>query len=268
MTKPDSNLAEEKPWIEKGTLLVGYIFISTFLAWLVAVLAGQKVLLPALTALMIFPVFGHRLIRGRLGAAAGWVMFWALCMTVIGIAFTMLWPRIFAGLWAGRVDQSVAQGGEYTKNMFVWIGTGLGMESDPSRFIPVHLRHLGLFTLTSAVSGGALGLAFGAVQMNYMNFYVGELAVYSYQPLLAILLGWPPYAIIRVIGYILLATGVSAPLACAVTKRTIPWRSAVRFFIVGLALTGVDILLKWLVAPLWRDILSGIMPTLAGGSGG
>jgi hypothetical protein len=262
---PNEQDTMDKPWLERGWLLLGYIFISTFLGWLLAILVGQKVFLPIITALLIYPIFANRVMQGRLGAAAGWAMVWALAMTVAGILFTILWPRLFTGEWAGRVDAAVERGGDYTKSMFVWIATGVGAESDPSRFIPVHLRNLGMFSLASIISGGALGLAFGAVQLNLMNFYVGMFTAYSHQPLLAAFLAWPPYAVMRVVGYILLATGFSTPAICWATKKCIPWKKAWRFFGMGLALVLLDILLKWLVAPLWREILIGLAPTFAGG---
>jgi len=262
---PQVQETTDKPWLERGWLLLGYIVVSVFLGWLLAMLVGQKAFLPIITALLIYPVFANRVMQGRLGAAAGWAMVWAVAMTVVGILFTIIWPRLFTGEWAGRVDQAVERGGEYTKSMFVWIATGIGAESDPSRFIPVHLRNLGMFTLASLISGGALGLAFGAVQLNLMNFYVGMFTSYSHQPLLAAFLAWPPYAIMRVVGYILLATGLSTPAICWATKRCIPWKKASRFFLLGLALTLLDILVKWLVAPLWREILIGLAPSFAGG---
>lgn len=258
----------DKPWIENGSLVALYIVITVFLGWIIGVIVGQKALLPVLTAALFYPIFAHRLMRSRLGSASGWAMFWVFCMTVAGIAFTISWPRIFSGAWAGKVDQAVAQGGEYTKNMFVWIDSGVGAESDPSRFIPMQLRNLGWFVMGSAFSGGALGLIFGAMQLNYMNFYVGELAIYSHSPFLAVLLGWPPYSLVRVVGFIILATGLAAPLVCLVTHRKIPWAKAVRFAVIGVVLAGLDLLLKWMIAPMWREVLRGVMPSLVGGSAG
>ena len=90
--------------------------------------------------------------------------------------------------------------------------TGRGAESDPARFIPQQAAHAGVFAALALVSGGVLALAMGAVLMNYMGHYVGTLAAASAHPLPVLVLGWHPWAVIRIVSFVTIGVVLSAPL--------------------------------------------------------
>jgi hypothetical protein len=176
------------------------------------------------------------------------MLFWSFFMSVSMITLVNLAPE------AARA--AVLRGAEYKQEMFDWIRTGHGRESDPSRFIPQHLLHYGAFVAGSLLSGGALGLLMGSVLLNYMNFYVGSL-VYQQVPAVTVLLyGWPVWSILRVAGFIVTAVGLSDIFFAKVLRRE-GWESspAVRCLAVGLALVVADAVLKAILAPAWREAL-------------
>ncbi len=91
--------------------------------------------------------------------------------------------------------------------MFHWIRTGEGAEGSLQLFLPIHLREYALFSLLSLLTFGSAALILGTYLLNYMNFYVGQLVYQSSHPWLAALVGWPPWSMLRVVGYI--ATGLA-----------------------------------------------------------
>jgi hypothetical protein len=52
----------------------------------------------------------------------------------------------------------VILGPPYRDEMFAFIASGQGRESDPARFVPQHLLHAGIFAVVTLASGGLLGL--------------------------------------------------------------------------------------------------------------
>ena len=96
--------------------------------------------------------------------------------------------------------------------MFAWVMTGQGAESTPSQFIPQQAGHALLFSGLALATGGAAAMPMGAVLMNYMGHYVGVLAATSRRPALTMILGWHPWAVIRVISFVVIGVVLSAPL--------------------------------------------------------
>jgi hypothetical protein len=143
----------------------------------------------------------------------------------------------------------------YRMEMFTWVLTGLGPESTPSQFIPQQIGHAALFAGAALASGGALAMTMGAVLMNYMGHYVGTLAETSAHPARTLLLAWHPWAVIRVISFVVIGVVLSAPLLSRIMKFTVDWKMArtlLRWACGGLVL---DVLLKMLLAPAWQRLL-------------
>jgi hypothetical protein len=135
--------------------------------------------------------------------------------------------------------------------MFQWIRTGSGAEGDPLQFVPQHLLHIVVFSALSVLSGSVLSLLMGAVLMNYMSFYVASVILASNDRLLAALIGWHPWSIIRVISFVILGVILGEPLICKIAKREYNYLGARPFLRLALAGLVVDILLKGLLAPWW-----------------
>ena len=217
---------------------------------------GQPWLLPILGAAVSYPVFLDRVRRGAFAAAFGWMLFWTVFQSLsVGVGMQVA-PE--------RAARSVHRGPSYAAEMLHWARTGEGAESDPSRFLPVHARHLAGFAVLTVVTAGAGGLILGTWLLDYMNYYVGSLTRASDQPLAAALLGWHPWAVLRVIGFIAIAVAL-APLGLALLarlrRRPPPPGPLVarRFLALGLALVAADAVLKTVLAPTWQGILAGIL---------
>jgi hypothetical protein len=227
------------------------------LAPLVARAAGGPFLLPVLATAAIHPFLARLVLRGRRAAAAAAALLWAAALSATLIAASARDPAAMAPVVAG--------GEAYREEMFAFLETGAGREADAARFLPQHALHLVLFCALTVVSGGLLGLALGAVLVGYMSFYVGALAAAGGAPILAYLCGWPPWAVLRVVAFVLLGVVLSDPLLRAAARRAgrvpPPTAGARRMVLAAAALLVADALLKALLAPSWAALLRRCLPS-------
>ncbi len=205
---------------------------------------------PLTAAAFVYPFFLGlvRANRHRKALLAGLV--WAAACTVCVTALTLLFRSGY-----GR---RILNGEEYRSEMFLWVTTGIGAESDPSRFLPQHALHFCLFTVLSSLSIGFLGLAMGSALLNYMNYYYGMLILQSGNHWGAALLGWPIWAILRVVGYVFIGVAAAEIGVSILFRRRRPaWNIVWRFFWPGIALVACDVILKAMLAPVWQSWLGG-----------
>jgi hypothetical protein len=213
-------------------------------------LAPGRFLLPILATLAVYPVMAALILRGRRVAAAVATLLWAASLSLTIIAATRNDPETMARI--------VLNGAEYRDELFAFIRTGAGRESDPARFVPQHILHFAAFGVLAAGTGGLLGIALGAVLVGYMSFYVGALAAAGSAPLTAYCLGWSPWAIVRVVGYVIAGVALSEPLLSVARRRrglSVPALAYRRWLLVAGALLVVDPLLKAALAPTWAILL-------------
>jgi hypothetical protein len=93
------------------------------------------------------------------------------------------------------------------------------------------------------------------VLMNYMGHYVGTLAETSAHPARTILLAWHPWAVIRVISFVVIGVVLSAPLLSRIGKFRVDWKMGRRLVAWASAGLVLDIVLKALLAPTWQRLL-------------
>lgn len=206
---------------------------------------GPSWLLPVLIAAPAWVVMARRLREGRRGEAIALVTLWAFLLAASGIACTLFWPD--------KAAEAILNGTAYRDEMFIWLATGEGRESSPSVFIPQHLLHATLFCFLSIATAGAASLVMGAMLMNYMSFYVGELMLRcadSGHLAAAILLGWNPWSAVRVVSFIVLGVALGETLLFRFTGGA---HEEGRSRWVAAACAGLllDILMKSLLSPLW-----------------
>lgn len=186
--------------------------------------------------------------RGRLVDGILDMFLWAIWESIIMITMCYLYPR--------ESEKLIWHASLYWDTMSHWIATGIGPEANPLVFIGLHLRNL----LLVAVGGIVLGLPalmFGVFQLNYMNYYVAQCMALSDNALLTLPIAWHFYSVIRVMGFITIAsslfqwtlTGFRAPAR----PRTI-WTG----IIVGLILVVADIILKGIYAGDIRILLKSL----------
>jgi hypothetical protein len=220
------------------------IFVGTIASYALGWTLGVPVLVPILNTLASYPFMLIALRRGDVRAAVVRMLIWALTMGVCATLLSYARPV--------ETDRLFLRGEAYRVEMHAWALTGRGAESTPSIFIPQQIGHAVLFSALALATGGALAMPMGAVLMNYMGHYVGTLAAIGRRPLLLMLLGWHPWAVIRIVSFVMLGVILSQPLIA----RRRPDATVLRLAIAGLV---ADIVLKALLAPAWQRILVGLL---------
>ena len=212
---------------------------------------GQRFLLPLLAAAPAYAAMALLLARDRPRRAIAAMLVWA---ALLGCVMTVL-----SALWPERAADVILNGPEYWAEMKVWLETGAGRESTPSQFLPQHLLHACLFALLALASGSSLAILFGAVLMNYMAYYVGEVVRLSPDhPWLAGFLAWHPWSVIRVAAFVILGVCLAEPVLSRLRGRKRPMGSLRSGIAVGLAGLALDAALKALLAPHWHALLRAL----------
>ena len=212
---------------------------------------GVPVLLPFLNTAASFPFMVLALRRGELYLAVSRMLLWALTMGVTATLWSYARPSQTGALFL--------RGESYRTEMVAWVLTGQGAESTPSQFIPQQIGHAVMFSGLALATGGALAMPMGALLMNYMGHYVGTLAAASRHPAATLLLAWHPWAVIRVISFVVIGVVLSAPLLSRVGRFRVDWIAGRKLVCWAGAGLVADIVLKTLLAPAWQRLLLSIV---------
>ncbi len=242
-------------WIKRNYSLRAEVTVIVLLTPIISIgllYTGGGILLPLAQSLIIIYFFIPEVYRNRLWRAAGLVLLWSLLLTmsIAGVFAASGCKPSLAGM--------VINGRSYSEEMFSWVNTGLGAEGDSSLFMAPKIKELAVFTLASLLTAGTAGLFMGAVLLNYMNTYYGLLVwAGSYSPVI-IAMGWPIYAIIRVVGYVFLGTILARTMIVLVRDRS--FKGLVdgdykRMLIYALILIILDFILKATVANMFYQPL-------------
>ncbi len=228
-------------------VLVSATCLSYALAWIVRVPA----VVPALNTLPAFPFLYLALRDGRTSRAIGEMLAWAATLAVCATLMSYLDPV--------RTGRLFINGAAYQREMFFWVLTGVGAESNPAQFVPTHAFHAGVFCLLSFVSASVLSMPLGAVLMNYMGHYVGALAAVSRHPIATAFAAWVPWAIIRIVSFVTLGVILAGPVA----SRLLGFRFRLREHgpALALAFSGLlaDVAVKAVLAPHWHRLLRSLV---------
>jgi hypothetical protein len=224
-------------------VLIGLTIASYAVGWLLGVAA----VLPILNTLASFPFMVAALRQGDLRLAVARMLLWALTMGVVATLGSYARPEQTGALFVRSES--------YRVEMFAWVATGQGAESTPSKFIPQQIGHAALFSALAVASGAAAAMPMGAVLMNYMGHYVGTLAAASRRPALTMLLAWHPWAVIRVISFVIIGVVLAVPLLSRLGHVVIDRAEARTLLAWAFAGLVVDIILKAALAPTWQRLL-------------
>jgi len=223
--------------------------VSTLAATVVAFYVGlllakaNPLLLPLCLTLAVYPGFLKMVSANRLWAAQALVYGWALLSTMLVAYFSYT-----QGMQAGGM---IARGESYVREMFEWIRTGRGAEGDPSLFVLPKIVEVTAFSVATLLTAGFAGLFMGAYLLDYMNFYVGVLLTFAKPEhvLEVALLSWPVYAVLRVVGYVMLGTALSRVSWLLLRERRLRLEGGARRLLVySLVFIALDFLLKATVA--------------------
>jgi len=223
------------------------IVAATVASYAAGWVLGIPLLVPLLNTAASFPFMAAALKRRALDAAVCRMLLWALVLAICATWMSYRWPE--------ATDRLFVRGEAYRREMFEWVTTGKGAESTPSLFIPQHVRQTMLFVVLALVSGSVAAMPLGAALMNYMGHYVGALAAASARPAATMILGWHPWAVIRIVSFVVLGVVLSMPVLSRLVGFGIDRPRARRLVIAASAGLLADVALKWLLAPAWQRLL-------------
>ena len=228
-------------------LVPAAIVAGTALSYVVAIVIGIPWLVPILNVAPAFPFMVASLKRGDMGEAIWRMLVWAAALAVCATALSYFWTAE-----AGRL---FLRGEAYRREMFEFVETGNGAEGNIRAFLPQHLLHAAAFCALALATGSAFAMPLGAFLMNYMAYYVGALGAASTQPWKAMTLAWVPWALVRIASFVTLGVVLAGPVLGRVLR--FPYRLTGHRRWIGLALGGLlaDIVLKWALAPWWREMI-------------
>jgi hypothetical protein len=112
-----------------------------------------------------------------------------------------------------------------------------------------------VFSLLAVATAGLAAMPLGAVLMNYMGHYVGALAAASRHPVWTAVLAWHPWAVVRIISFVVIGVVLSVPLLSRLAPIAIDRRLAKQLLSLAAAGLVVDVLLKSLLAAQWQRLL-------------
>jgi hypothetical protein len=225
-----------------------YIVAAVLLAHALGLKVPGEWLLPFAGGALFWLLFIGPLSRGDYRTAVRLALVWAGVNIICQIALSAVWP--------GVMESHVLRGPAFRDEMFAWVTSGVGPEGDIRLFLPIHLRNFLLFCAVSAATGGLLGLVLGAVLLGYMNFYVGSLIAASHFAPATILLAWPIWSLIRVVGFIFAGTALGGLLVDRVSQPVEKKRRIFTYLKWALILIVADIALKWALAGLYQGVLN------------
>ena len=214
---------------------------------------GVPALLPFLNTAPAYVALVRLLARGRPRDAVVLMLTWAAALAAGSTVSFALWPS--------PVDALILNGPAYRDEMFAWIRTGAGRESELLAFLPQHLVHLAAFVVLCLATASALSITMGAVLMNYMGFYVASLSRAGLPLGHVLLFGWQPWALCRVAAFCILGVVLAEPLLARLQRRPAAGWSPLRpYVLTAAALILADWVLKAVLAPVWGGVLRAELP--------
>lgn len=227
---------------------LGLIVILTPASYALGVWAGQPWLVPVLNTLAAYPFMVGPVTSGRLRLAVSRMLVWAATLAVCATTLSFARPSVTSALFVNAKA--------YEEEMLVWVDTGRGREGTPREFLPQHALHAAAFSGLSLATGSALSMPLGAALMNYMGHYAGALGARRRSPAAAVL-AWHPWAIVRVVSFVLLGVVLSGPVLCRVRGLKWKWsRQAVALLAMAMVGLAIDLLIKASLGPVWRRLLT------------
>jgi len=228
-------------WAASGAA-VGILPLS--LCWLLE-FPGQR----WLTAALLLPFFLALVVGNRARAAYGLVLVTFIAHSAAAISLTLLDPAAAASLFTGGAD--------YWQRSEAWIRTGVDPERNVAAWLPAQLRETAGMVVFGATSLGLVPLAQGVYQIDLMNYFVGRLIPASRSAVVALLVGWHLWAVLRGIGYTrLVYEATSLTLSRLLQRPLAMQRERARRWAVGLSFVAADLGLKALALDTVRRALA------------
>jgi hypothetical protein len=209
---------------------------------------GSRAALPLLTAIAgYFPL----VMEAQVSLARGFLIlvFWTMLLSILILWLSYGEPE--------KMERLIWRSREYSDSMMHWIETGELPEGSPRRVVVFHLKQTVLYCALALLSLNFLALVLGSALLNYMNFYVAQLARRSARPGLALWMGWNPWSVIRVLAFLYLGIAVSTPTLWLLFS--IPWRPSLLLFLPGVMGVLMDVVLKLTLSRQWSRVLRAFL---------
>lgn len=182
-------------------VLLSYLLMLSFtvFSFLISKASEGRLILPVLNTLSVYLPFLLEIQKGF------WHAFFLLCgwsafQSILTIVLAIRKPDV----WASRIWKAES----YTESMFHWIRTGELPEGN--RVLRVHLKQLVTFCLLAFLTLNFGALLLGCLLLNYMNYYVAQLVRSTRRKRSAMLIGWNPWSVIRVLSFLYLSVACSS----------------------------------------------------------
>lgn len=228
------------------------------LPWILIPLRSQF-LFALLPVIPLALVYARWIASRRAGLALAGAGLWAVGFSLSTVAASAFFSE--------ASTKAIWHAGAYRDEMLAWIAFGRGPEGNIHLFLPRMLVEYVLVLVLSALSVGVAALVLGGVLLGYMNGYVGWVVSHadpSVSHWVAGVLAWPPWAICRVGSFILAGTAGALWGFPRLYRKGTPRAPVLRMLIFSLVLLGLDIGLKWWLAPIWRELLRALLGASAG----
>ncbi len=242
-----------KAYYLNDTTVFTLVALSVAVATAIALLTASAYANLIVIGLTILPLYLLAMWRKKYIAVSGLVLFFVAVVVAITLTTTLLLPE--------RTGSIVAGGEEFSDETYAWIQTGSGDEVSPGNYSLGLLKEAGIFAAVSALTGGAGGLILLAIRAARDAYVWGNLFGDGKDSLIILLMGWPFWRIVGLLGYANLAVGFGSPLAGLIFKRTNWFKEGKDFVYFGLILLFLDAFLHWQLAPFWREILNNVLIT-------
>jgi hypothetical protein len=224
---------------------------ATIASYVLGALIFVPVLVPVLNAAVPWWQMTRSLRAGHTRQAIAIMLAWAATM---GVCATILAARG----WTIGSRGDLFLNRSYHDQMITWVRTGVGPESEPATFVPRHLAYAAVFGAASAATGGVASMPMGAVLTNQMGEYVGLMTAGSAHPFVSAILGWHPWALVRIAAFVMIGVVLSGVVLSRLFRFPFSLITERRWLLVGAALLVLDIALKWALAPTWRVMLKDV----------
>ncbi|MCS6844862.1 MAG: hypothetical protein NZ528_11175 [Caldilineales bacterium] len=266
---PDLDLADvleedEAPPADAATyrvlddpLVYPVIALGVALTTALPVFLGQRLCLPLLNALVIFPFLVGALRTGRLRRGLRLAAFWAICQAAAALLASLF--------LSARADFAILNALELRTQLYTLVATG---QLQPGFVVGVPLDLPRLLLQALAVAGGSLataglaGLVLDAATINATSYAAASLLREAGRPLPALLLAWPLWTVLRLAGYLALGAALAEPLAAGDPEGIGLagwWQRRRRLIAVGAGLVLLGILLQLLLTSAWADLLRRLL---------
>ena len=220
------------------------VIVTTPVMFGISLLFRHKIFLPILCS--IPPFVGYLIaLRSSVFSAFGTVLIWTILQSILVVLYSRRNPE--------KMKHLIFRSEKYSQAMFHWIETGLLPEGNTFQVIKSHLLQAILYSILALLTANFGSIILGCILLNYMNFYVSQLANESNSSWKAILLGWNFWSVIRVLAFLWLGVVLGVPVASSLVNTD---SFQFNWLIPGVAGVIFDLVLKLTLSDWWRRKLA------------